>query len=73
MEKGVPVQAPSPKKKGEKGERLAPRAALPCELGLATGEAAEPPRTARAGRRPCRGGEAAQPAGGGRGGAAAVG
>ena len=33
----------------------APGAALPCELGLATGEAAGPPRTARAGaaKPPC--------------------
>ena len=42
MEKGGPVQAPSPKKKEKRGKGWAPGAALPCELGLATGEAAEP-------------------------------
>ena len=40
---------PVSEEKEEKGKGWAPGAALPCELGLATGGAAEPPRTARAG------------------------
>ena len=43
MEKGVPVQAPFPKKR-RKWEKAGPQgAALPCELGLAAGGAAKPP------------------------------
>ena len=54
MEKEVPVQAPSPKKRRKRGKGWAPGAALPRELGLATGGAAKPPS-------PPEAGEAAQP------------